>query len=149
MGDFKDPTALLEKRWGISPVLEACPISDVLITSILADEEPLCGNAAIIIIIIIIIITTTTTIIIITIIIIIIIIIIIMHVSLCVFIKVMLYWDQPGWVGWVFHVFYWESTVFGWFSWSAFSTHSEPGWIGWKQWVSTAITIVGSYLLHL
>ena len=35
--------------------------------------------------------------------------------------------DQPGWVGWVgsgwvgrvdwvFYVFYWESTVFGWFS---------------------------------
>ena len=60
MGDFKDPTALLEKSRGISPVLVACPISDALISQIPADEEPLCGNAsayyAIIIIIIIIII---------------------------------------------------------------------------------------------
>ena len=32
-------------------------------------------------------------------------------------------------VGFVY-VFYWESTVSGWFSWSTFSTHSEPGRIG-------------------
>ena len=45
-------------------MLAACPISDALITQIPADEEPLCGNAAvyavIIIIIIIIIITSAT-----------------------------------------------------------------------------------------
>ena len=28
-------------------MLEACPISDALITRIPADEEPLCGNAAV------------------------------------------------------------------------------------------------------
>ena len=50
--DFEDPTAL----GGISPVLEACPISDALITWIPADEEPLCGNAAVYAVIIIIII---------------------------------------------------------------------------------------------
>ena len=54
--DFKDPTALLEKSRGISPVLEACPLSDALITRIPADEEPLCGNAAVYAVIIIIII---------------------------------------------------------------------------------------------
>ena len=47
MGDFKEPTALLKKSRGISPVLAACPISDALITRIPADEEPLCGNAAV------------------------------------------------------------------------------------------------------
>ena len=47
MGDFKEPTALLEKCRGISPVLEACPILDAPITRIPADEEPLCGNAAV------------------------------------------------------------------------------------------------------
>ena len=47
MRDFKEPTALLVKSRGISPVLEACPISDALITRIPADEEPLCGNAAV------------------------------------------------------------------------------------------------------
>ena len=47
MGDFKEPTVLLEKSRGISPVLAACPISDALITQIPADEEPLCGNAAV------------------------------------------------------------------------------------------------------
>ena len=56
MGDFKEPTALLEKSRGISPVLVACPISDALITRIPADEEPLCGNAAVYAVIIIIII---------------------------------------------------------------------------------------------
>ena len=50
--DFEDPTAL----GGISPVLEACPISDALTTWIPADEEPLCGNAAVYAVIIIIII---------------------------------------------------------------------------------------------
>ena len=45
--DFKEPTALLEKSRGISPVLAACPISDALITWIPAAEEPLCGNAAV------------------------------------------------------------------------------------------------------
>ena len=44
---IKEPTALLEKSRGISPVLEACPLSDALITRIPADEEPLCGNAAV------------------------------------------------------------------------------------------------------
>ena len=38
-------------------MLEACPISDALITWIPADEEPLCGNAAVVVIIIIIIIS--------------------------------------------------------------------------------------------
>ena len=52
-GDFKEPTALLEKSRGISMVLEACPISDALITQIPADEEPLCGNAAVYAVIII------------------------------------------------------------------------------------------------
>ena len=42
---FKDPTALFEKSRGISPVLEACPISDALITQNPADEEPLCRNS--------------------------------------------------------------------------------------------------------
>ena len=51
MGDFKEPTALLEKSRGISPVLVARPILDALIMRIPADEEPLCGNAAVIIII--------------------------------------------------------------------------------------------------
>ena len=37
-------------------MLEACPISDALITQIPADEEPLCGNAAVYAVIIIIII---------------------------------------------------------------------------------------------
>ena len=64
MGDFKEPRSLLEKSRGIAPVLEACPISDALITRIPADEEPLCGNALcmllfIVIIIIIIIIINT------------------------------------------------------------------------------------------
>ena len=54
MGDFKEPTALLEKSRGISPVLEACPIEDALITWIPADEEPLCGSAVSAVIIIII-----------------------------------------------------------------------------------------------
>ena len=54
MGDFKDPTALLKKSRGISPVLAACPISDSLITQIPADEEPLCGNAAVYAVIVII-----------------------------------------------------------------------------------------------
>ena len=30
--------------------------------------------------------------------------------------KVVFYWDQLAWVAWDFYVFYWESTVFGWFS---------------------------------
>ena len=47
MGDFKEPTAILEKSRGISPVLAACRISDALITQIPTDEEPLCGNAAV------------------------------------------------------------------------------------------------------
>ena len=38
MGDFKEPTALLEK---------SRQILDALITRIPADEEPLCGNAAV------------------------------------------------------------------------------------------------------
>ena len=47
----------LEKSRGISPVqLAACSISDALITRIPADEEPLCGNAAVCVVIIIIII---------------------------------------------------------------------------------------------
>ena len=46
MGYFKEPTTLLKKSRGISPVLEACPISDAVITRIPADEEPLCGSAA-------------------------------------------------------------------------------------------------------
>ena len=41
-GDFKEPTALLLKSKGISPVLAACPI-----TWIPPDEEPLCGNVAV------------------------------------------------------------------------------------------------------
>ena len=41
MGDFKEPTALLEKSRGISLVLVACPISYALVTPIPADEEPL------------------------------------------------------------------------------------------------------------
>ena len=53
MGDFKEPTAVLEKSRGISPVLVACPISDALITWIPADEEPLCGNAVVYAVIII------------------------------------------------------------------------------------------------
>ena len=53
---LKDPTALLEKSRGISLVLAACPTSDALITRIPADEEPLCGNAAVYAVIIIIII---------------------------------------------------------------------------------------------
>ena len=66
MGDFKKPTALLEKSRGISLVLGespwSCSILDPLITWIPADEEPLCGNATVyaIIIIIIIIINDTT-----------------------------------------------------------------------------------------
>ena len=47
MGDFKESTTLLEKSRGISPVLVACPISDAQITQTPADEEPLCGNAAV------------------------------------------------------------------------------------------------------
>ena len=53
MGDFKEPTALLEKNRGISLALAACPILDTLLTCIPADEEPLCGNAAVYAIIII------------------------------------------------------------------------------------------------
>ena len=58
MGDFKEPTALLEKSRGISPVLAACSsMSDaVQIIRIPADEEPLCRNAAVYAVIIIIII---------------------------------------------------------------------------------------------
>ena len=44
-------------------MLEVCPISDTLITRIPADEEPLCGNAAVYAIIIIIIIIIITIII--------------------------------------------------------------------------------------
>ena len=47
MGNFKELIALLKKSRGISPVLEACPVSDALITQIPADEEPFCGNAAV------------------------------------------------------------------------------------------------------
>ena len=48
MEDFKEPTALLENSRGISPVLRwPVLISDSLITQIPADEEPLCGNAAV------------------------------------------------------------------------------------------------------
>ena len=43
---MEEPTALLEKSSGMSLVLEACPISDALLTRISPDEEPLCGNAA-------------------------------------------------------------------------------------------------------
>ena len=43
----KEPTAPLEKCRGIFPVLEACSISDALITRIPSDEEPLCGNAVV------------------------------------------------------------------------------------------------------
>ena len=46
MGHFKEPTALLQKSRGISPVLAACLISDALITRIPADVEPLSGNTA-------------------------------------------------------------------------------------------------------
>ena len=56
MGDFKEPTALLGKNRRIFLVLEACPILDALITEIPADEEPLCGNAAVYAIIVIVII---------------------------------------------------------------------------------------------
>ena len=42
MGDFKEPTALLKKSRGISPVLVACSISDALITQISH-----CENAAV------------------------------------------------------------------------------------------------------
>ena len=38
----------------MSLVLEACPISDALLTRISPDEEPLCGNAAVYAVIIII-----------------------------------------------------------------------------------------------
>ena len=38
MGDFKEPTALLKKSRGISPMLAACPISDAPI---------ICGNVAV------------------------------------------------------------------------------------------------------
>ena len=50
-------------------MLAACPISDALITRIPADEEPLCGNAAVytFIIIIIIIIVVIVVVVIITI----------------------------------------------------------------------------------
>ena len=65
MRDFKDPTALLEKSRGISLVLEACPISDALITWIPADEEPFCGNAAVYAVVVIIVIVTIIIIIII------------------------------------------------------------------------------------
>ena len=44
-------------------MLEACPILDALITRIPADEEPLCGNAAVYAIIVIIITITITIII--------------------------------------------------------------------------------------
>ena len=53
MGDFQGPTAFLEKSRGISPVLGAWLLSDALITQILADEELLCGNAAVYAVIII------------------------------------------------------------------------------------------------
>ena len=56
MGDFQEPTALLEKSRGISPLLAAYSISDAEIFRIPADEEPLCGNAAVYAFIIIIII---------------------------------------------------------------------------------------------
>ena len=70
MRDFKDPTALLEKSRGISLVLEACPISDALITWIPADEEPFCGNAAVyaVVVVVVVIIVIVTIIIIIIII---------------------------------------------------------------------------------
>ena len=55
MGYFKEPTTLVKKSRGISPVLEACPISDALITQIPADKEPLCGSAAVYAVIVIII----------------------------------------------------------------------------------------------
>ena len=44
-------------------MLEACPISDALITRIPADEEPLCGNAAVYSVIIIIIVVVVVVII--------------------------------------------------------------------------------------
>ena len=61
MGDFKEPTALLEKSRGISLVMAACSISDALITWIPADTEPFCGNAALYVIIVIIIIKFDTS----------------------------------------------------------------------------------------
>ena len=54
MGDFKELISLLEKSGGAA----ACPLSDALIARILADEEPICGKAAVYAIIIIIIIIT-------------------------------------------------------------------------------------------
>jgi len=45
------------------------------------------------------------------------------------------YCHQPflvGWAGWDFSCFYRGKTVFGWFSWSTFSTGLKPGWNGWK-----------------
>ena len=49
MGDFKEPAALYDKieQGNLPQVLAASPISDALITQIPADEEPLCGNAAV------------------------------------------------------------------------------------------------------
>ena len=57
-------------------MLEACPISDALITRIPADEEPFCGNAAVYAIIIIIIIVVVVIIIIIIIIFVVVIVVI-------------------------------------------------------------------------
>ena len=46
-GTCKNPQGLLKKNRGISLVLVACPLSDILITEIPANEEPLCGNEAV------------------------------------------------------------------------------------------------------
>ena len=50
MGDFKELMSLLENSGGAA----ACPLSDALIARILADEEPICGKAAVYAVIIII-----------------------------------------------------------------------------------------------